>query len=1177
MKKILIFCICLVYVTIFAFAPNISFSEDEIFGCTDSQADNFDPLANTDDGSCIYSPPSLQSFYTSTSNGTYSTGNVISIYASFNKDLAPGSSMTIELDTGAVIDLVNVDSSLLYGAYTVSPLEETPDLSVVGIISANISDTLTPVNTGTNYSIPVGSNINDNNDILIISIPVVVNVTSPNSNGVLDRGETFTIEINFTEPVNVIGNPRLASNEFSSITKYFNFISGSSTNKLVFAYQIQDGDIKFDRVPTQFTFDLNGGSVKGLDGDDASLSIPEIGQGGSLVESRQIYINARSNIPVVPKTSFYAYYTTPVNQNIYAFPNSSSPTINSIDAISNTVNGTIEVESNNSYHSLPVVAGSKVYFFGPNVKVLDSKNDQIISTIGTAGYGGVLYNDKLYKLTQSGVAVINVGTDTIIDTIDTGYSNTSGTYPFIQDKKLYIPIRDHDVVSVIDLENDQLITNIDVADVPSYVAGITGKVYVTHSNTDSVTVIDTNTNTVIGNISVGDAPISAIAFAGHIYVSNGEDNSISVIDANSDTVVDVIDMGGTPYYAYVVNDLLYVPISGASLAMKVIDPSTNDIISSIPVDGATYSLSSNAGYVYVTNTNTNTVTVIDSQSRTVEEVRAPRLLSFTSANTNRRYISGETISIQAQFNQELNPSSEMVVTLNTGDSITLNNVSGSILEGEYVVSSLDNAVDLNVESIVSANISNNDTIPDVDTSYRVPASPEFSWEKMRNLADNKNILVGNDKCVIEVGTNPYQMAVYGDFIYVVNMGSDDVSVVNKNTNEVVDTIEVGDEPYGVTISGTNLYVANLGSNNVSVISLLNNNVVNTINVGVEPYYVTSIGSNVYVTNNVSNSVSVINTITREVTDEIRVGTAPRGIKAYGNYLYVANYGGGYTGSVATGTVSVIDSLNNTVVDTVETGFGPRGVTVNGDKIYVANFLENTVSVIDTNSNSLVDTIAVGDGPRGITSKNGYVYVENYSDGTVSVIDVSNGNVVATIDVGNTPSGILATDDYVYVTRFTDDLVSIIDPNTLSLVASCPFVEQEADPSERDNRSRKSGGRRNSSNISSITPKILISNLELSNFSNDSAANNQINVKKYDNKFTRDLTVGFTGEDVRNLQKYLNSKGFIVSTTGPGSMGNETTTFGPLTRAALARFQASVGITPAVGYFGPITRAYIANN
>jgi hypothetical protein len=46
--------------------------------------------------------------------------------------------------------------------------------------------------------------------------------------------------------------------------------------------------------------------------------------------------------------------------------------------------------------------------------------------------------------------------------------------------------------------------------------------------------------------------------------------------------------------------------------------------------------------------------------------------------------------------------------------------------------------------------------------------------------------------------------------------------------------------------------------------------------------------------------------------------------------------------------------------------------------------------------------------------------------------------------------------------------------------------------------------------------------------------------------TRDLELGMEGEDVRTLQKYLNTHGYIIAQTGPGSPNNETTRFGPAT-------------------------------
>ena len=68
-------------------------------------------------------------------------------------------------------------------------------------------------------------------------------------------------------------------------------------------------------------------------------------------------------------------------------------------------------------------------------------------------------------------------------------------------------------------------------------------------------------------------------------------------------------------------------------------------------------------------------------------------------------------------------------------------------------------------------------------------------------------------------------------------------------------------------------------------------------------------------------------------------------------------------------------------------------------------------------------------------------------------------------------------------------------------------------------------------------------------------------------FSTDLTVGSQGASVTALQNWLISKGFTISAGATGY-------FGAQTKAALASYQASVGITPAVGYFGPITRAKV---
>ena len=81
-------------------------------------------------------------------------------------------------------------------------------------------------------------------------------------------------------------------------------------------------------------------------------------------------------------------------------------------------------------------------------------------------------------------------------------------------------------------------------------------------------------------------------------------------------------------------------------------------------------------------------------------------------------------------------------------------------------------------------------------------------------------------------------------------------------------------------------------------------------------------------------------------------------------------------------------------------------------------------------------------------------------------------------------------------------------------------------------------------------------------------------------FTRNQSMGQSGGEIMAIQQFLNSAGFVVSASGAGSPGNESSYFGAKTKAAVIKFQnayASDILTPAglsagTGFWGAGSRA-----
>jgi YVTN family beta-propeller protein len=365
------------------------------------------------------------------------------------------------------------------------------------------------------------------------------------------------------------------------------------------------------------------------------------------------------------------------------------------------------------------------------------------------------------------------------------------------------------------------------------------------------------------------------------------------------------------------------------------------------------------------------------------------------------------------------------------------------------------------------------------------------------------------------------------FVWVANPDNNSVTVINVGGDLDVKVAEilVGAEPQCVAITpdGLKVYVTNMGSGTVSVINAVTGQVFRVIPVGTEPFgcALTPDGTKLYVANFSSDTVSVINTVTDTLARTIALPASnpkPRGVASTASgKVYVTSFlakladdgrpvdqqEGRDDGKV--GHVTVISSATDTVLGTVvlsplaDTGFRSngsvldripatdpatftsltgafpnllQGIGVKGNKVYIPNTgsspngpfrfnvnVQGLISVIDTtNDSEFGQSLNMNRGipfeptgqrlfntnPIAIAFKNnsneGYaalgatdrlIRVVLDANGTPSVnaptAPVTNTPVVR-ISVGKNPRGIVinSTDSRAYVMNLISRDVSVVD-------------------------------------------------------------------------------------------------------------------------------------------------------
>lgn len=270
---------------------------------------------------------------------------------------------------------------------------------------------------------------------------------------------------------------------------------------------------------------------------------------------------------------------------------------------------------------------------------------------------------------------------------------------------------------------------------------------------------------------------------------------------------------------------------------------------------------------------------------------------------------------------------------------------------------------------------------------------------------------------IAAGLAPQEVAAspLGDILYVSNLNSYEIVVIDPRQRVVKDRIPVDCSPSSIAVlpSGAEALAVCRTIGQVIRVDLAQRKQTAALSISFpHSIAVNPEGSMAYVSRSMFSSyVDVINLATFQRIKTITVGRSPQGVAVSpdGKFLYVANNGAN--------TVSVVDTSTNVVKAGIPVGNSPRNIAVSpdGSKLYITNYLSGTVSVIDTATSAATDTVTVGVHPHGVAVDSGgsRLYVSNHASNTLSIVDTSTLQQVATVQTGIGPLGVgLAKTDQV---------------------------------------------------------------------------------------------------------------------------------------------------------------------
>jgi len=226
--------------------------------------------------------------------------------------------------------------------------------------------------------------------------------------------------------------------------------------------------------------------------------------------------------------------------------------------------------------------------------------------------------------------------------------------------------------------------------------------------------------------------------------------------------------------------------------------------------------------------------------------------------------------------------------------------------------------------------------------------------------------------------------------YVTNSESSFITVFDKNTMQVVDTISTGQGPRGMVLDQfrTRAYVAASRDNIVEVIDVFKGVIMNRLRLNLRDRPIelalTPDGKTLVSVNNGSNTVSIIDALSMIEMARVNVGEGPTSavIDPSGFRAFVLNS--------RSSTISVIDLTQRGLALTIGVESAPLRAAFSraGDKLFVISSNTPNLTVIDLSRLMVSNSVHIGMGAASIKvdHQTGNIYVGKRIGGEITVID-----------------------------------------------------------------------------------------------------------------------------------------------------------------------------------------------